>query len=66
MATNLMLDDNLILQAMSLGKHRTKRETVNQALRSYVVSLQQDRISDLFGQVDLDPEYDYKAERSRK
>ncbi|MBM3495288.1 MAG: type II toxin-antitoxin system VapB family antitoxin [Armatimonadetes bacterium] len=65
MPTNLMLDDNLILQAMEMGKHRTKREAVNEALRGYVAALQQERILDLFGQVDFDPEYDYKAERAR-
>lgn len=65
MPTNLMLDDSLILQAMEMGKHRTKRETVNQALRAYVESLQQVQILELFGQVDFDPDYDYKVERNR-
>ncbi|MCX6358563.1 MAG: type II toxin-antitoxin system VapB family antitoxin [Armatimonadetes bacterium] len=65
MATNLMLDDDLIAQAMEAGHHRTKRETVNEALRSYVALLRQQRILDLFGQMDFDPEYNYKAERSR-
>jgi Arc/MetJ family transcription regulator len=65
MATNLMLDDDLIVQAMEMGKHRTKRETVNEALRAYVAGLQQERILDLFGHVDFDPDYDYKAARRR-
>ncbi len=64
MGTNLTLDDDLIIQAMSLGKHRTKRETVNEALQTYVASLQQEWILDIFDQMDFDPDYDYKAERS--
>jgi Arc/MetJ family transcription regulator len=44
MATNLMLDDDLIAQAMEAGHHLTKRETVNEVLRSYGAFLQQQRI----------------------
>jgi Arc/MetJ family transcription regulator len=65
MATNLQLDDALVAQAMKLGQHRTKREAVNEALSAYVSALQQERVLELFGQVDFDPSYDYKAERAR-
>jgi len=36
MATNLALDDKLVEEAKRLGKHRTKREAVNEALAEYV------------------------------
>jgi Arc/MetJ family transcription regulator len=49
MATNLQLDDKLIDQAVALGKHRTKRAAVTQALTDYIRHLQQERILDLFG-----------------
>lgn len=29
MATNLAIDDRLVEEAQKLGRHRTKRETVN-------------------------------------
>jgi len=65
MATNLQLDDRLIAEAASLGKHRTKKEAVTQALTDYIRHLRQDRILDLFGKVEFDPQYDYKRQRSR-
>jgi Arc/MetJ family transcription regulator len=65
MATNLQLDDKLIDQAVALGKHRTKRAAVTQALTDYIRHLQQERILDLFGRIDFDPGYDYKQQRSR-
>jgi hypothetical protein len=65
MATNLQLDDRLIAEATALGKHRTKKEAVTQALMNYIRHLQQDRILDLFGKVEFDPKYDYKLQRAR-
>jgi Arc/MetJ family transcription regulator len=65
MATNLDLDDRLILKAQSLGGHRTKKETVTQALLEYIQSLEQKKILDLFGRIEFDESYDYKKQRSR-
>jgi Arc/MetJ family transcription regulator len=36
MPTNLHIDSGLLEQAQRLGNHRTKRETVNEALREYI------------------------------
>ena len=36
MATNLQIDPQLLEQALKVGGHRTKRETVNEALAEYV------------------------------
>ena len=65
MATNLQLDDRLIQEAVTLGNHRTKKAAVTQALSDYVRHLRQERILDLFGKVDFDPEYDHKRQRAR-
>jgi len=65
MATNLQLDDRLIAEAATLGKHRTKKEAVTQALTDYIRHLRQERILDLFGSVDFDPAYDHKRQRAR-
>ncbi len=65
MATNLQLDDRLIVEAAALGKHRTKKEAVTQALTDYIRHLRQDRIVDLFGKVDFDPGYNSKRQRAR-
>lgn len=65
MATNLQLDDRLIREAVSLGKHPTKKAAVTQALTEYIRHLRQQRILNVFGTVDFDPEYDYKKQRAR-
>ena len=65
MATNLSLDDDLVNEAKKLGGHRTKREAVNEALAEYVARRKRRSLLGLFGKMDWDPDYDYKAERSR-
>lgn len=65
MPTNLAIDDKLLEEAQRVGGHRTKRATVNEALKEYVERRRQAEILDLFGEIDYLPEYDYKAQRSR-
>ncbi len=48
MATNLAIDDDLLRQAVRLGKQRTKKATVNEALREYVQRRQRLQASELF------------------
>ena len=64
--TNLALDDALVAEAKRLGRHRSKRAAVNEALAEYVARRRQQRIVDLFGKLEWDPDYDYKAERKRR
>ena len=66
MATNLAIDDGLLIEAQSIGGHKTKKATVTEALNEYIQRRKQLRIISLFGKVDYDPDYDYKATRSRK
>ncbi len=65
MSTNLALDDRLIEEARAVGGHKTKRDAVNAALAEYVQRRKQMRITGLFGKIDYDPAYDYKAERQQ-
>jgi len=66
MATNLALDDKLILEAQRAGKHKTKKDAVTEALTEYVRRRKQLRLLEAFGTFDFDPTYDYKAERRRR
>ena len=66
MATNIELNENLLSKAMSLGGMRTKKEAVNQALAEYVQRREQLKILDLFGTANIDPKFDYKAQRNVK
>jgi Arc/MetJ family transcription regulator len=65
MATNLAIDDRLLDEALRVGGHRTKKDTVTEALEEYIQRRKQVRILDLFGQVEFDPKYDYKRQRRR-
>lgn len=65
MATNLAIDDKLILLAQRLGEHRTKKAAVTEALKEYVQHKKQIKILNLFGRMDYDPTYDYKKQRRR-
>ena len=65
MATNLAIDDRLLEEALRVGGHRTKKDTVTEALEEYIRRRKQARILDLFGKVDFDPKYDYKRQRRR-
>lgn len=61
--SRVIIDDELLDQALSVGGFRTKRETVNQALREFIARRHRLELVDLFGKVDYDPSYDYKKER---
>jgi Arc/MetJ family transcription regulator len=64
MPTNLAIDNDLLDEALRIGGHRTKRATVNEALKEYIERRRQAEILDLFGKIDYDAEYDYKKQRS--
>jgi len=64
-ATNLQVDDRLIVRALKLGGHKTKKAAVTQALVEYINHLQQQKILSMFGTVSYAPKYDYKKQRAR-
>jgi Arc/MetJ family transcription regulator len=66
MATNLDIDDRLLSEALKIGGYRTKRETVNEALREFIRYRKQVNVTELFGKIDFDPKYDYKKQRRRR
>ena len=65
MATNLAIDEKLLSQAQKFGHFKTKRETVNTALESFIKNQRRKGILKLAGIIDCDPLYDYKKNRSR-
>ena len=65
MATNLSINPELLNRALRVGGEKTKKATVNRALREFIARREQERLLDLFGKLDWDAEYDYKAERTR-
>lgn len=64
-ATNLKIDDELLIEAVALGGFPSKRAAVNEILREFVQRKKQLGIVELFGKIDFDPDFDYKAERRK-
>lgn len=65
MATNLAIDDVLLCEAQTIGRHKTKKATVTEALKEYIRKRKQLEVLNLFGKIDYDDDYDYKKGRQR-
>ncbi len=65
MATNLAIDEGLLSDALKIGKLKTKKATVNEALREFIQRRKQKEILKLFGSVEFAPDYDHRKGRSR-
>ena len=65
MATNLAIDDNLLDKALKIGGKKTKKDTVNEALKEFIVRREQQKVLDLFGTVEYFDDYDPKKARRR-
>jgi len=66
MATNLAIDDWLIEEAKLVGKHRTKKSAVTEALLEYIQRRKQSEILRIFHSIDYDQDYDHKKQRAVK
>ena len=65
MRTNIVIDDTLMKEAMSLSRLRTKRVVVHKALEEYVLSLKKKDLREIQGKIRLANGYDYKKMRQR-
>ena len=66
MPSNLAIDSDLLETALIVGGFKTKKETVNQSLKEFIQRRKSAEILSLFGTIDYDKDYDYKAARDRK
>jgi Arc/MetJ family transcription regulator len=66
MPTNLHIDSDLLEQAQRLGHHRTKRETVDEALREYIQYRKRVEAVKAFATIDFTPDYNYKKMRNAR
>jgi Arc/MetJ family transcription regulator len=66
MATNLSIDPKLLDRALEVSGENTKKAAVTIALKEFIARREQRRLLELFGNLDWDPDYDYKAERTRQ
>lgn len=65
MATNLALDPELLDRALRLSGETTKKAAVTRALQEFIARREQGRVAELFGKLEWDSSFDYKAERTR-
>ncbi len=65
MATNLSIDPDLIERALEVSGEKTKKAAVTKALQEFIARRRQKRLRELFGTLEWDDAYDYKAERER-
>jgi Arc/MetJ family transcription regulator len=65
MATNLAINQDLLIEALKVSGLKTKKDTVNLALKEFINRRKQMEILKLFGKLDPDPDYDYKKGRTR-
>ncbi len=65
MATNLAINQDLLNQALAISGLKTKKDTVNIALKEFVNHRKQIEIINFFGSMNPDPDYDYKKGRTR-
>jgi Arc/MetJ family transcription regulator len=65
MATNLSLDTELLDTALRAGGLKTKKDTVNLALKEFIKKRKTAEILTLFGTIKYDDDYDYKEARRR-
>ena len=65
MASNLAIDNKLLHEALEISGLKTKKDTVNLALKEFVDRRKQLDIIKIFGKMDPDPDYDHKRGRSR-
>ena len=65
MATNLDLDPSLVERALAVSGAPTKKAAVTAALQELIARREQRQLLELSGELEWDPSYDYKRERTR-
>ena len=65
MATNLSIDPELLEKALQVSGEKTKKAAVTKALQEFIARREQRKLLELFGRLEWNPDFDYKAERSR-
>ncbi len=66
MTKTLAIDETLVKEVEKLGRHRTQREAVEDALRDYLRIRRQQRVLKEFGTIEFRRGYDYKTLRERQ
>ena len=63
MRTNVVLDDELIKEAIKLSGIKTKKDVISFALQEFVTTRKRKNLLDLEGKIEFQDNYDYKTLR---
>lgn len=63
MASNLAINDKLLSKALKVGGKKTKKDTVNEALKEFIVRREQKKVLEHFGTVEYFEDYEPKKYR---
>ncbi len=66
MANELSIDPKLLEQAIAVSDEKTPQAAVTRALEEFIARREQRKLLDLFGKLEWDESFDYKAERLRR
>ena len=66
MRTNVVIDDELINEAIKLSGAKTKKDVISFALREFVAARKRNNLLDLEGKIEFQDDYDYKALRENQ
>jgi len=63
MRTNIVIDDELLSEALKLSKIKTKKELIDTALKEFILSRKRLNLRDLRGKINFSEDYNYKEMR---
>ena len=66
MRTNIVLDDNLVKEALKLSGAKTKKELIHIALKEFVENKRRLNLLDLEGEIEFSEGYNYKRLREMR
>jgi hypothetical protein len=61
----LSIEPELLEKALQVSGEKTKKAAVTKALEEFIARREQRKLLELFGRLEWNPDFDYKAERSR-
>jgi len=66
MRTNVVIDDELIDEAIKLSGVKTKKDVISFALKEFIAMRKRSNLLDLEGKIEFQDNYDYKALRENR
>ncbi len=62
---SLQIDANLLQEALALGNYQSSSAVIEAALYEYIQRRKQLKVTELFGTIDYDSDYNYKQQRQK-